>query len=143
MDVTFTVEFDTAATPEQVVAALTDFSDNRPKIWKGLSKGDYEVHSAGANSADVTEGTTSFRAREEYDWSRPNRVSWTCRESNFLVPGTVMEVVATPTPSGSRIVYNFHRNFRGKGLMLVPGVKFGGKKFFGKYFKTTFDNLAK
>lgn len=144
MDVKFTVEFDTAASPDQVVGALTDFSDNRPKIWKGLSRSDYTVHSLGATSADVTEGTATFWAREEYDWSQPGRVTWTCRDSRFLNPGTVMQVLAVPTATGSHVTYDFHRSFRGfRGWLVGPNVRLGGKSFFKKYFKSTFDKVAK
>lgn len=143
MDAKFTVEFDTAATPEQVVGALTDFTDNRPNIWKGLTRSDYQVHSLGPTSADVTEGTVKFWAREEYDWSEPGRVMWTCRESKFLNPGTTMQVYAVPRGTGSLVTFDFHRNFRGiRGALLYPGVKLGGKSYFKKYFKSTFDKLA-
>lgn len=143
MDAQFTVEFDTAATPEQVVGALTDFTDNRPNIWKGLTRSDYQVHSLGPTSADVTEGTVKFWARESYDWSRPGRVTWTCRDSKFLHPGTTMQVIAAPSGSGSHVTFDFHRNFRGfRGALLYPGVKLGGRGYFKKYFKSTFDRVA-
>src|SRR4029077_14925119 len=49
----------TKSTPEQFLAALTDFGPGRSKIF-GNSADDYlEVHDEGANQADVTEARTA------------------------------------------------------------------------------------
>ena len=64
----------TTSTPEQFVAALTDFGPGRSKLF-GNSADDYlKVHSQGPGDADVTEGSRGVWERLHYDWSDPNRV---------------------------------------------------------------------
>ena len=60
------VSIDTKLAPQEVVAALTDFSDRRPDIWPGLARSKYKVYSVGENSAEVQEGNEKpdIRARE-------------------------------------------------------------------------------
>ena len=101
------IEFDaeTRATPEQVVAALTDFTERRPDIWQGLSRDAYQVYSIGENTAEVREGNVRPRiwARERYDWS-PTTVRWEVLESNFCEPGSFVEVQIAPREgNGSQI----------------------------------------
>ena len=46
----------TTATPEQIVAALTDFGPGRSKIFENSADDELKVHYQGPNHADVTEG---------------------------------------------------------------------------------------
>ena len=72
----------TTSTPEQFVAALTDFGPGRSKLF-GNSADDYlEVHDRGPTEADVTEGSSGIWERLHYDWSDPNRVVMTTTDSN-------------------------------------------------------------
>lgn len=96
------LSLDSGLSPQQVVDALTDFSDRRPDVWPYLAREFYEVYSVGETTADVREGSTKpFKiwSREDYDWSIPGRVSWTVRESNFCTPGD--GIVATVSPGGT------------------------------------------
>src|SRR6188474_1746435 len=72
----------TTATPEQFVAALTDFGPGRSKIFGNSADSYLEVHSEGADQADVTEGSSKIWERLHYDWSDPDRVVLTTTDSN-------------------------------------------------------------
>ncbi len=42
---------------EEVLAALTDFSERRPELWPAIDANVYRVHKLSDGSALVTEGT--------------------------------------------------------------------------------------
>ena len=102
------METQSSLSPEQVVHALTDFSDRRPSMWTGISPQHYQVFSVGETSADVREGTKrgpiDVWAREQYDWSTPNTVTWTVKESNFCTPGSYVRAEIRPRPGGGSII---------------------------------------
>ncbi len=105
------LEFDleTSASPERVIAALTDFSDRRPEIWPGLSRRWYEVYSVGETTAEIREGTGGRRsmiwARERYDWSTPGVVTWTVQESAFSKPGSFVSARVDPKEGGGSKIH--------------------------------------
>ena len=69
-------------TPEQYIAALTDFGPGRSKLF-GNSSDDYlKVHKRSNSQADVTEGSGGIWERLRYDWSDPNNVVLTTIDSN-------------------------------------------------------------
>jgi hypothetical protein len=108
------LDVDTRVPPEQVRAALLDFSDRRPEIWPGIEPSLYEVYSVGTSTADVKEGSKmpgmAVWAREHYDWSDPQVVTWTVRESNFCAPGSYVSAAITPRDGGgSRIHVTWNR----------------------------------
>ena len=72
----------TTATPEQFVAALTDFGPGRKDLFPNSADDYLEVHDQGPTSADVTEGSSGIWERLRYDWSDPNRVVMTTTDSN-------------------------------------------------------------
>src|SRR5262249_39867102 len=72
----------TTATPEQFVAALTDFGPGRAKLFENSTDDDMKVHSQGPTEADVTEGSHGIWERLHYDWSDPERVVLTTTDSN-------------------------------------------------------------
>ncbi|HEX4671430.1 MAG TPA: hypothetical protein VH279_04130 [Solirubrobacteraceae bacterium] len=72
----------TTATPEQFIAALTDFGPGREKLFDKSADGYLKVHSQGQHEADVTEGSGGVWERLHYDWSDPNRVVLTVTDSN-------------------------------------------------------------
>jgi hypothetical protein len=99
-------DLDTTLSPEQAVAALTDFTERRPEIWQSLSPDAYQVFSVGETWAEVREGsrTPKVWARERYDWSTPGVVRWEVTESNFSNPGSYVETRISPAEGGgSRI----------------------------------------
>ena len=73
----------TTATPEQFLAALTDFGPGRSKLFSATSDDFLKVHEQGPTSADVTEGTKSAWERLRYDWSDPHRVVMKTIDSNL------------------------------------------------------------
>jgi hypothetical protein len=73
----------TNATPEQFIAALTDFGPGRSEVF-GNSADDYlKVHDKGLTDADVTEGSGGIWERLHYDWSDPDHVVLTTTDSNL------------------------------------------------------------
>ena len=73
----------TTATPEQYIAALTDFGPGRSKIF-GNSADDYlKVHDQKPGHADVTEGSGGVWERLSYDWTDPNRLVAETTDSNI------------------------------------------------------------
>lgn len=73
----------TTATPEQLVAAITDFGPGRSKIFNASADDQLQVHSLSATRADVTEGSGGVWERLEYDWSNPNRIVMRTVDSNL------------------------------------------------------------
>lgn len=107
-------DIDTDVPPERILAALTDFTENRPNLWPGLKRELYRVHGTGPTWADVNEGSGGpVWARERYDWSTPGTVTWTMQESGFASPGDYVTAVVTPIEGqGSRIHITWERHGR-------------------------------
>ena len=108
------MDLQTAVEPSRVRAALLDFSPRRPEIWPGITPSLYEVYEVGDTSADVKEGTRSpgmtVWAKEHYDWSDPNTVRWTVRESNFCTAGSYVQATIAPREGGgSRVHIEWNR----------------------------------
>ena len=72
----------TTATPEQFVAALTDFGPGRAELFPNSSDEHLELHDLQASAADVTEGSGGVWERLHYDWSDPDHVVMTTTDSN-------------------------------------------------------------
>ena len=72
----------TKSTPEQFVAALTDFGPGRSKVWGNTADKYLKVHGQGPGEADVTEGSSGIWERLHYDWSDLNHVVLTTTDSN-------------------------------------------------------------
>src|SRR5258706_718294 len=97
---TFHLPQTTTSTPEQYVAALTDFGPGRSKIF-GNSTDDYlKVHHQGPKEADVTEGSGGIWERLHYDWSDPNRVVLTTTDSNLWGGASGHTYTFTRRPDG-------------------------------------------
>ena len=102
------LDSETSASPEAVRAALLDFSERRPEIWPGIEPSLYEVYTVGDTFADVREGSRmpggNIWAKEHYDWSATDEITWTVQESNFCAPGSyVSAAIAAAGQGGSRI----------------------------------------
>jgi hypothetical protein len=102
------MESQTSLSPEQALAAITDFSARRPQMWTGISPDYYEVYTVGETSADIREGTKrgglNVWAKEHYDWSEPGVVTWTVKESNFCAPGSYVRADIRPREGGGSII---------------------------------------
>ena len=92
-----------------VIAALTDFTERRPEIWPEIAPKFYEVHSVDETTAEVREGTIKgplkIWARERYDWSTPGIVTWTVQESNFCTPGSYVRAEIKPRFGGGSEIH--------------------------------------
>ncbi len=107
------VHLDTDVPPDAIRRALLDFSEHRPEIWPGIEPSLYEVYEVDATWADIREGSKmpggQVWAVEHYDWSDPETIVWTVKESNFCAPGSYVSATLTPGPTGGshlHIVWN-------------------------------------
>lgn len=145
MRITLTVE--TTLSPERVRSALLDFSERRPALWPGLDPKVYQVHEVGDTWALVTEGNKSPKiwARERYDWSKPDVVSWTVEESNFCKPGSrVMATIAPGANGGSRVDIDWERKPTGfTGVLMIGMMGLMGKSVLRTAMKKSFENIAR
>lgn len=95
------------------VAALTDFTLNRPRLWPETSHPKvYRLHALGPTWADVTEGVPFAWSRERYDWSEPGLVRLTQTDSNVAVPVGAIEYRLTDAPAGCLVMCERFREFR-------------------------------
>jgi Polyketide cyclase / dehydrase and lipid transport len=127
------------ATPEQFIAALTDFGPGRSKIW-GNSASDYlKVLEQGPTEADVTEGSGGVWETLHYDWSDPGRVVLTTTDSNAWGGHSGWTYSLSPQPDGTTEVdvqvVRDGKNLKGHGLALAFGA--GGKRLLEKRFEET------
>jgi len=129
----------TSSTPEQFLAALTDFGPGRSELF-GNSAADYlKVHEEGPNEADVTEGSKGVWERLHYDWSDPSRVVMTTTDSNVWGGHSGHTYTFTRQPDGTTdvdaVVVREGKNLKGKVLELVIGTV--GKRQLEKAFDNT------
>src|SRR5215467_8614921 len=115
----------TTATPEQFVAALTDFGPGRSKLFENSADDDLKVHDQGPTEADVTEGSGGIWERLHYDWSDPNRVVLTTTDSNTWGGNSSHTYTFTREPYGKTevdyVVVRDGKNLKGKFLGVVLG----------------------
>ena len=102
------LDVETGVSPKDVRAALLDFSDRRPEIWPGIEPSLYKVYTVGDTFAEVQEGSTMpgtrIWAKERYEWSSGELITWTVQESNFCAPGSYVSAAIAPRgDGGSRI----------------------------------------
>jgi len=134
--------------PDQISAALLDFTERRPRLWPNLDGNYYEVHSVGESSAVVTEGNIGrpkLWAQEHYDWSQPGRIEWRSGESNYCKPGGGVVVTLTETPNGgSRLSMEWEReSLNWRGRLAIAVVKIGGPRMFRFGMKRNLGHIAK
>ena len=132
-------EATTTATPEQFVAALTDFGPGRSKIFENSADDDLKVHSQGPTEADVTEGSSGIWERLRYDWSNPNRVVLTTTDSNTWGGNSGHTYALTRLPDGkTKVDYTVVRDGKTlKGKLLGVVVDTVGKGKLKKAFDGT------
>lgn len=129
----------TTSTPEQLLAALTDFGPGRSKLF-GNSADEYlEVHDQGPDHADVTEGSGGIWERLAYDWSDPHRVVMTTTDSNVWGGASGHTYTLTPMPDGTTevdaVVVREGKNLEGRVLGAVLGTI--GKRVLSSEFGKT------
>ena len=127
------------ATPEQFVAALTDFGPGRSELFPNSGDEDLKVHDKGPTSADVTEGSSGVWERLHYDWSDPNRVVMTTTDSNTWGGNSGHTYTFTRQPDGTTeldaVVVREGKNLKGRALGVVLSIF--GKRVLGGAMKKT------
>jgi hypothetical protein len=136
---TIHLEQTTTATPEQLVAAITDFGPGRSQIFGRSADGYLKVHDRGPTNADVTEGSGGVWERLHYDWSDPNRVVLKTTDSNVWGGGSGHTYTFTRQPNGTTevdvVVVREGKNVKGRVLGIAVGII--GKRFLGKALAKT------
>ena len=131
----------TTATPEQILAALTDFGPGREKIFGNSADSYLKVHSQSAQHADVTEGSGGVWERLDYDWSDPHRIVMRTTDSNAWGGASGHTYTLTPNPDGTTgidaVVVRDGKNLKGKFFAVVFNTvgKSVLRKAFGKTVK--------
>jgi hypothetical protein len=129
----------TTATPEQFVAALTDFGPDRSKLFDNSADDYLKVHDQGPGQADVTEGSRGVWERLHYDWSDPNRVVMTTTDSNLWGGDSGWTYTLTRQPDGTTdvdvVVVREGKNFKGRVLGVMVGTI--GKRVLSKGLEET------
>ena len=133
----------TTSTPEQFLAALTDFGPGRSKLF-GNSTDEYlRVHRRGPTDADVTEGSGGIWERLHYDWSDPTRVVMKTTDSNIWGGNSGHVYTFTRRPDGrtdvDAEVVRDGKNLKGRALGLVLGTV--GKSVLEKAFGNTVEAI--
>jgi hypothetical protein len=140
-------EADGEITAARFIAALTDFSAQRPELWPNLDAKFYQLHDLGETWAEVTEGTDVLGgvfARERYDWSEPGRVTLRLVASPDFRPGTLIDYRVTDRPGGGcHVAVDFQRiatSVRGRFVGLV--VQLTGPRRFAADLRETLARLG-
>ena len=115
----------TTATPEQFIAALTDFGPGRSQLFGNSADGYLKVYDRGATEADVTEGSGGVWERLHYDWSDPNRVVMKTTDSNTWGGNSGHVYTFTRNPDGTTdldaVVVRDGKNLKGRVLGAIVG----------------------
>jgi hypothetical protein len=96
----------TRASPDQVLRALTDFTDRRLEIWhRTLDPKTYEVRELGESWAVPRESSpgSPFWIVARYDWSDPTVVRWVEEESSYGGRGGGSVRIEPAGDGGSRL----------------------------------------
>jgi hypothetical protein len=129
----------TTATPEQFVAALTDFGHGRSKLFGNSADRYLKVYQRGATEADVTEGSGGVWERLHYDWSDPNHVVMKTTDSNTWGGSSGHVYDFTRNPDGTTdldaTVIREGKNLKGRMLGAVLGTV--GKSYLSKSLSNT------
>ncbi len=129
----------TTATPEQLVAGITDFGPGRSELFPNSTDDYLEVHEKGPDQADVTEGSSGVWERLHYDWSDPNRIVMTTTDSNAWANSSTQTYSFKREGDGTTdvdvVVVRHGKTLKGRLVGLVLTV--GGKRFLGGALEKT------
>jgi hypothetical protein len=129
----------TTATPEQIVAGVTDFGPGRSQLFPRSADGYLKVHSQSATEADVTEGSGGIWERLHYDWSDPNKIVMTTTDSNTWGGRSSHTYTFTRKADGTTdvdaVVIRDGKNLKGRLLGIVIGTI--GRGALAKAFANT------
>ncbi|MEV0716615.1 hypothetical protein [Asanoa sp. NPDC050611] len=129
----------TTSTPQEFVAALTDFGPGRSEIFGRSADGYLKVHEKGPTQADVTEGSGGVWERLRYDWSDVNHVVLTTTDSNIWSNRSGHTYTLTPQADGTTnvdvVVVRDGKNLKGRALGALLSVA-GARVLGGELAKT-------
>jgi hypothetical protein len=129
----------TTSTPEQFVAALTDFGPGRSKLFGNSADDCLKVHHRWPSQADVTEGSSGIWERLHYEWADLNHIVLTTTDSNLWGGASGHTYTFTRRPNGLTdvdvVVVRDGKNLKGRVLGLVLGTI--GKSVLEKAFRNT------
>jgi hypothetical protein len=130
----------TTATPEQFIAALTDFGPGRAELFGNSADDALVVHERRPDGADVTEGSNGIWERLDYDWSAaPERVVLTTTDSNTWGGASGHTYTFRRRPDGLTevdvVVVREGKTDKGRAIGALLGVV--GKRFLGGALKKT------
>ena len=138
----------TEASPDQVLRALTDFTDRRPEIWsRTLDPKVYELRELGDTWAVAREGTarSPFWVVERYDWSDPTVVRWEDVETSWGGLGSGEVRIHPADGGGSRLEAawsNGEAQRRRDRVMLSLLHKGPMHRVIARMWRTTLDRYA-
>jgi hypothetical protein len=120
---TFRFHQTTTVTPEQFIAALTDFGPGRSELFENSVDDYLEVHDQGTTEADVTEGSSGIWERLHYDWSDPHHIVLTTTDSNAWGDGPSHTYTLKRQPDGTTdidyVVVREGKNLKGRFIGIV------------------------
>lgn len=120
---TFHFQQKSTATPEQFVAALTDFGPGRSKLFGNSADSYLEIYDQSPGHADVKEGSAGVWERLSYDWSNPERVVLTTTDSNAWGGNSGHTYTLARDPDGTTqidyVVVRDPKNLRGRFFDIV------------------------
>ncbi|GIF00541.1 SRPBCC family protein [Paractinoplanes rishiriensis] len=136
----------TKASPEQVLRALTDFTDRRPQIWnRTLDPKTYELREQGDTWAVARESTpgSPFWVVARYDWSEPAVIRWTVLDSSYGGGGEGFARIAPAGNGGSRVHAEWtSTNARSQKVMLSVLHRGPVGRLISRMWASTLDRYA-
>ncbi|AYG03099.1 hypothetical protein [Gryllotalpicola protaetiae] len=101
---TVSFHLDSRLTAPELMRVLTDFGPARADAWPTIDAAHFQVHTRGADWAEVTEGTASAWERSRYEWDEAaGRVEITTHESKVFGVGGGWVFQLTPQAEGTRV----------------------------------------
>lgn len=135
----------TTATPEQLVAGITDFGPGRSELFGNSADDQLKVHDKGVDHADVTEGSGGVWERLSYDWSDPHRVFMRTTDSNIWGGRSGHTYTLIPQADGTTVldavVVREGKNLKGRIVGLLLGTV--GKGALRKALRNTVAAIEK
>jgi hypothetical protein len=136
----------TKASPEQVLRALTDFTDSRLETWnRTLDPKTYELRESGPTWAVARESSprSPFWVVVRYDWSDAGTVRWTVVDSSYGGGGEGLVQIAPGVDRGSQVHAEW--TYTGARLMQRPPIfliNHGMSRFISRMWASALDRYA-
>jgi hypothetical protein len=136
----------TKASPEQVLRALTDFTDSRLETWnRTLDPKTYELRESGPTWAVARESSprSPFWVVVRYDWSDAETVRWTVLDSSYGGGGEGLVQIAPGVDGGSQVHAEW--TYTGARLMQRPPIfliNHGMSRFISRMWASALDRYA-